>query len=221
MARVEPDKYPLDMSIVQSLGLNQKGFEACTLSEALATGYQHAAHAMLWAPTDTVVLRRYRQKATILAVVRYDGYLGFPGGLVDPGENLVQALNRELREELNADTSRISATGGDHVISFTKKERRFAYHFFEVRLTAEELLATEQAAIGSREHGNETLGILRVPLYSMADGVGGFPVLLAQRFAGCARQQLLYATVRLGLLDDAVARAAIAQSEAAFGCKKM
>ncbi|KAL1471633.1 hypothetical protein MTO96_039833, partial [Rhipicephalus appendiculatus] len=66
MAKAEPVKYPLDLSVVQSLGLNQKGFEACTLSEALATGYQHAAHAMLWAPTDTVVLRRYRQKATIL-----------------------------------------------------------------------------------------------------------------------------------------------------------
>lgn len=220
MAKAEPEKYPLDLNVVQSLDLNKNGLEACTLSAALAAGYKNAAHAMLWAPTDTVVLRRYRQKATILAVVRYDGYLGFPGGLVDPGESPVQAVNRELREELNADASRISPTESDHVISFRHKERRFAYHFYALRLTAEELLATERDAIGSREHGNETLGILRVPLYSMADGVGGFPVLLAQRFAGCARQQLLYTIVRLGLLDEAAARTAIAQSEAAFGCKR-
>ena len=33
--------------------------------------------------------------------LRFDGLLGFPGGLVDPGENVVKGLNRELQEEIN------------------------------------------------------------------------------------------------------------------------
>ncbi|KAH6929371.1 hypothetical protein HPB50_026853 [Hyalomma asiaticum] len=219
MAQAEPEKYPLDMSVVQSLDLNQNGFEACTLSDALATGYRNAAHAMLWASTDVLVMRRYRQKATILAVLRYDGYVGFPGGRVDPGEDPAQALNRELREELNADTSRYCATEGDHVISFKHREHHFACHFYALRLSADELLATERAAIGSREHGHETMGILRVPVYTMADGVGGLPVFLAQRFISTAREELLYTTVRLGLLDEAEALAAKAKSKDAFRCK--
>lgn len=32
--------------------------------------------------------------------LRFDGYLGFPGGLIDPGESVTQGLNRELVEEI-------------------------------------------------------------------------------------------------------------------------
>ena len=35
--------------------------------------------------------------------MRFDGLIGFPGGLVDPGEDVVQGLNRELKEEMNLD----------------------------------------------------------------------------------------------------------------------
>ncbi|XP_075550954.1 uncharacterized protein LOC142584669 isoform X1 [Dermacentor variabilis] len=66
MDKAEPEKHPLDLSIVRNLNLNQNGFEACALSEALATGYRNAAHAMLWAPADVLVMQRYQQKATIL-----------------------------------------------------------------------------------------------------------------------------------------------------------
>lgn len=69
MDKVEPEKHPLDLSIVRSLNLNQNGFEACALSEALATGYRNAAHAMLWAPADMLVMQRYQQKAIVLVSV--------------------------------------------------------------------------------------------------------------------------------------------------------
>lgn len=32
--------------------------------------------------------------------MRFDGTLGFPGGLIDPGEDVLTGLNRELTEEL-------------------------------------------------------------------------------------------------------------------------
>lgn len=205
MATAKPEKNPLDLSIVEKLKLNQNGFKACSLAHALATGYRNAAHAMIWAPADTMVMLRYKQKAVILAVLRFDGYLGFAGGLVDPGETPAQAVNREMREELNVDTSRFSVSEMDHLISFENATKRFACHFYSLRLTLDELRSIEKDVTSSLEYGHETLGVLRVPLYTMPDNVRGLPVFLAHKFAGTAREQLLYAVVRLGLLDaDAV-----------------
>jgi len=35
--------------------------------------------------------------------MRFDGMIGFAGGLVDPGEEVCEGLNRELKEEANLD----------------------------------------------------------------------------------------------------------------------
>ena len=35
--------------------------------------------------------------------MRFDGMIGFAGGLVDPGEEVCEGLNRELKEETNLD----------------------------------------------------------------------------------------------------------------------
>jgi len=37
----------------------------------------------------------------VLMLLRWDGFVGFPGGKVDEGEDLITALRRELREEIN------------------------------------------------------------------------------------------------------------------------
>lgn len=35
--------------------------------------------------------------------MRFDGHVGFPGGLVEPGEDVVHGLIREMQEEINLD----------------------------------------------------------------------------------------------------------------------
>ena len=47
--------------------------------------------------------------------VRFDGLLGFPGGLVDPGETVEVGLNRELVEEIALD-EQITGTGGSQLV---------------------------------------------------------------------------------------------------------
>ena len=45
--------------------------------------------------------------------MRFDGKMGFPGGLIDLGENLVTGLNRELDEEINLDLKKNSIKSDD------------------------------------------------------------------------------------------------------------
>lgn len=42
---------------------------------------------------------------------------------------------------------------------------------------------------------------MRVPLYTLRDGVGGLPAFLENTFIGNAREQLLEAIQNLGLLE--------------------
>ena len=37
--------------------------------------------------------------------LRFDGTLGFPGGLIDENEDILDGLHRELREEINYSTT--------------------------------------------------------------------------------------------------------------------
>ena len=39
--------------------------------------------------------------------MRFDGKMGFPGGLIDPGEQVCDGLNRELQEEIALDVVRL------------------------------------------------------------------------------------------------------------------
>lgn len=45
------------------------------------------------------------------------------------------------------------------------------------------------------------LGLVRVPLYTLRDGVGGLPAFLENSFIGAAREQLLEALQDLELLE--------------------
>jgi U8 snoRNA-decapping enzyme len=47
---------------------------------------------------------------------------------------------------------------------------------------------------------SKVLGLVRVPLYTLRDGVGGLPAFLENSFIGVAREQLLEALQDLGIL---------------------
>lgn len=48
----------------------------------------------------------------------------------------------------------------------------------------------------------QVLGLVRVPLYTLRDGVGGLPAFLENSFIGTAREELLEALQDLGLLKS-------------------
>lgn len=65
----------------------------------------------------------------------------FPGGKVEPGENLAEALARELREELEID-ARIGDQIGQHEVQYSKGPR-IRLNFFRVTEFTGEPVNTE------------------------------------------------------------------------------
>ena len=53
-------------------------------------------------------------------MMRFDGSLGFPGGLINPGENVVEGTNRELREEIGLDTAKFKVSNDNFLMAHHK-----------------------------------------------------------------------------------------------------
>ena len=70
------------------------------------TDVVRAAHCAFWCEPETKTLRDTPIKALLMMQLRFDGLLGFPGGLIDAGENILEGLNRELREEMALDNGK-------------------------------------------------------------------------------------------------------------------
>lgn len=72
--------------------------------------------------------------------MRFDGYLGFPGGLVDAGENPVQAVNRELVEEVGYNLkTQGKICQSDHLFTHLVDAKKLVLHFYAKQLTEEQL----------------------------------------------------------------------------------
>jgi len=151
----------------------------------------HAAHCFIYAENNDKVFDIYNARATILMQLRYDGFLGFPGGLIDAGEDIVNAVNREMSEEMNLDTTIHSVNDEDYVISHWSEKKKLVLHFYKLKVTMTELIEIEKHALLARDYGSEVCGTIRVPLYTLGDHYRGFPVFLKHKFVGIARDQLL------------------------------
>ncbi|XP_034393395.1 U8 snoRNA-decapping enzyme [Cyclopterus lumpus] len=189
-------------------------------AEALACpGCRHACHVMLYCDTETQLFGIHPIRHIILMQMRFDGLLGFPGGFVDPSEESLEAgLSRELSEELGVALPILeedhldSCYGPPSSPSSSSSSSRLITHFYAKKMEEEQIRAVERAAVTTAtDHGQEVLGMVRVPLYTMEGGKGLAP-FLSHSFAGSARSQLADSLLRLHLvapeeLRDASARA--------------
>ncbi|KAM3617389.1 uncharacterized protein V6R79_005493 [Siganus canaliculatus] len=177
--------------------------------EALAcSGCRHACHVMLYCDTQTQLFGRIPIRHIILMQMRFDGLLGFPGGLVNPStETLEAGLSRELLEELGVG---LPISEDDHVESCfgpassppsSSSAPRLITHFYVKKMEEVQIKEVENAAVSAAaDHGQEVLGMVRVPLYTTKGG-GGLASFLSHSFIGNARSQLLDALLRLNLVS--------------------
>jgi len=178
-------------------------------------GYRHAVHCMFWAKWKGQVLKRYDTRAAVMMQMRFDGTFGFPGGMVDNSmdnmnsnegiEEVVAALNRELKEEMNMDLDAHKITQSNYMFSHKSDKNKIVLHFYQYEMTIEDYVRAEKNASTSEEFGDEVFGVCRVPLYTMK-GKGdyfGFPAFLDNVFAGNASDQLVAALVALEIMTAA------------------
>ncbi|XP_032767152.1 U8 snoRNA-decapping enzyme-like [Rattus rattus] len=174
------------------------------LADALALGpnWRHLCYVMLYAPNPGVlfgghILLNY----SVLMSMRFDGRLGFPGGFVDDNSpTLEEGLSKELLQKLGEGVSTFNIVSTDYRSSLIEITSKVVAHFYVKCLTLEQLQAVEAGAPLAKDHGLEVLGLVRVPLYTLQDGVGGLPAFLDNSFIGVAREQLLEALQDLGIL---------------------
>ncbi|KAM9444973.1 U8 snoRNA-decapping enzyme [Clarias gariepinus] len=173
--------------------------------------HKHACHILLHAESKAKLFGKIPIKHIVLMQMRFDGLLGFPGGLVKPSEESLEAgLSRELQEEMGA---AVPVTVDDYVSShLAESPPRLILHFYSKKISEAALLEIERAAVSNAvDHGLEVLGLTRVPLYTLRNG-GGLPWFLSHSFISNSRAQLLEALQRLDLvspqnLEEAVKKA--------------
>ncbi|XP_040916711.1 U8 snoRNA-decapping enzyme isoform X2 [Toxotes jaculatrix] len=137
--------------------------------------------------------------------MRFDGLLGFPGGFVNSSEETLEAgLSRELLEELGV---ALPISVEDHVASChapasspSSSSSRLITHFYVKKMEEEQIREVERAAASTaKDHGQEVLGMVRVPLYTTKGG-GGLAPFLSHSFIGNARSQLVDSLLRFNLV---------------------
>ncbi|CAM1322951.1 NUDT16 (predicted) [Pycnogonum litorale] len=160
-------------------------------------GCRQAAHCMIHAKWNQLFFDVHPNRCAVMMHLRFDGSLGFPGGLVESGEDALVGLRRELDEEIGSNSEFCDRLGeSNRLISHLDPLRRIIYHFYSLEVDYETFVRIERAAIEAHHFGTEVLGNVRPPFYSMG-GNKGFATFLSNQFVSNSRDQLVY-----GLLNN-------------------
>lgn len=87
---------------------------------------------------------------------RFDGYIGFPGGLIDPEDrDVVTGLNRELHEEAGVRDKNLEVTQGDHFCTDINHKKKLILHFFLKEVTMSDFEVMEKNILSAVDYGFE------------------------------------------------------------------
>eukprot|EP00744_Colponema_vietnamica_P006416 GILI01009330.1.p1 GENE.GILI01009330.1~~GILI01009330.1.p1 ORF type:complete len:220 (+),score=71.74 GILI01009330.1:77-736(+) len=135
---------------------------------------------------------------TIFMQMRFDGLIGFPGGLIDAGESAVEGIAREVREE----TGFMNFFPTEAHILSLDEESGNRFYLFSYEMRKDDFMALERSAFEGPDYGLETLGLVRVPLFvSSKCPSKGLPAFLNHAFAGHAKRQLIVTILRHHLMS--------------------
>ena len=88
--------------------------------------------------------------------VRFDGDIGFPGGLIEPeDESLTAGLNREVVEEMGSSSPSLKFEESDFLFAHRCLETGRVLYFYAKRISPEEFRELELNVLKAEEYGRE------------------------------------------------------------------
>lgn len=120
----------------------------------------------------------------VLMQLRYDGKLGFIGGEIEEGEDVVDGIVREVKEETSYDKVNISKMNKFKVLNLEEKEI-YTYTYSMSKDEVEEIMKCQLKA----EHFiEESFGFVIVPI-TMYEKYGFIENFLNNNFSGTAKEE--------------------------------
>jgi len=107
---------------------------------------------------DLTKKQRGKNIPFVLMHMRWDGHIGFPGGGMEYGESLEEALVREMKEEYNFDVGQRA----EFLCSHADDHGELHTHCFEIRVSEPELRETIENATRGEHFLAETQGVFAV-----------------------------------------------------------
>lgn len=130
----------------------------------------------------------------VLSLIRHDGFYGFIGGKVNPEENIVDGLIREVEEEtsLKLETSSIKPLT---IMTFENTE----IHSFKMKVSYNELLTMSKEITNSDRFGTEIIGYSLNHIENYTDG--GINITLSQTWKATSKLELIELIKQEQLID--------------------
>ncbi len=123
----------------------------------------------------------------VLFTHRSDGTFGFPGGKVDPGENLVEAIFREVREEIGLSDLQVR-----ELVPVCSHDiiPGLVTHLYAVFVNYVRLKKIAQHAHTAVHFGSESNGVVQAKIHDFGEGCG-LSEILKSSFVPSAREELV------------------------------
>ena len=129
---------------------------------------------------------------------------------IDPGETVIDAVNRELHEEMCVDQTQVFVTKADFLFAteHNKKDEKFQKTLYKLKLfffvkEIDEITFNkiEESSRNAQHFGTENLGTVRAPLHYWREN-DGFPRFLTNVFAGTSLGEFLMALYKTKIMND-------------------